>query len=137
MASDNARKQVLYVGPSDREYVQLEEILSGSLWQLCRAVNCEEASEFLSRDEVAIVLSEAQMEDGGWDRLLAGRNAAVPNLIVCSPEPDGTTWTGVLASGGFDVLELPFDEMEVLRTLDVAEWDWNRRRAPLGAAAAG
>ncbi|MEZ5353559.1 MAG: hypothetical protein R2762_13055 [Bryobacteraceae bacterium] len=131
MSSQNGTKQVLYVGASDREFGQLEEILSRSLWSLHRALNCDEAAAMLRRDPVPVVLAE--FENSGWNRLLEQPGGVSPNLIVCAEQAQESTWSGVLASGGFDVLEMPFDELEVLRALDVAEWDWNRR-SPATAA---
>jgi DNA-binding response OmpR family regulator len=132
--SQHDSKRVLYVGRSDREYGQLAEILSGSLWSLERALNCAEARAALDGDAVGVVLAESRLDDGEWERLVESGSGSKPNLIVCSGLGVDCERTRVLARGGFGILEMPFDENEVMRTLDVAEWDWNRRRG-LGLAA--
>ncbi|MEZ5399119.1 MAG: hypothetical protein R2729_05575 [Bryobacteraceae bacterium] len=121
----NDHKQLLYVGDSDLEFRQLADILSHSLWSLQRAIDCAQAAEILGREAVPVVLASGQVDEDSWAGLLERAGAAPPNLIVCSLNDAESV--RMARQKAFDVLDTPFDETQVLRRLDVAEWDWNRR----------
>jgi hypothetical protein len=128
---------LLYAGDSDRNYRDLEWILSSSLWNLHRAVNLGEALDLAGSTELQVVVAEDQIGDAGWNDLLKGLESlcAAPNLIICSERASEGSWKDVLACGGFHLLATPFDELEVLRALDVAQWDWQRRNSAVLVAA--
>jgi hypothetical protein len=130
---------LLYAGDSERNYRDLESIVSNSLWNLYRAVDLGGALELAGRTELQVIVAEDQIGDSGWSDLLKGLEAlgTAPNLIICSDRTNEGSWKDILACGGFHLLATPFDELEVLRALDVAQWDWQRRNSVDFAVAAG
>jgi hypothetical protein len=60
-----------------------------------------------------------------------------PKVIVASRQADDRLWAEVLHLGGYDVLPLPLEVQEVMRTVGMAWLEWKREIAlPVRAMAA-
>jgi len=49
-----------------------------------------------------------------------------PKVIVASRQADDRLWADVLHQGGYDVLPMPLQASEVLRTVSMAWLEWRR-----------
>ena len=104
-----------------KSHLVLSETLHGSLAPL-------------NNLQSGVVISDAELPDGDWKTALnqlASKAVPMP-LIVASRLADDELWAEVLNLGGSDVLALPFDHGEVIRSVSLA---W--RKAQDGNAAAG
>ncbi len=126
MAGAIKTEKILFVGISESDGFSLKKIFLKSNWQPLGVGTCQDALEFLDRHHVPIVLTEAELPDGGWRELLSGMAglSAPPNLIVSSRLADDRLWAEVLNLGGYDMLVTPFEAEEVLRVTLAARHDW-------------
>ena len=101
---------------------RLRAILDGTSRALYRVSNCDEAVLLLDGLNPSVVLVEADFPNGDWKRLLDRmlNLQRSPELIVFSCFADDGLWAEVLNRGGYDVLAVPFDANEVLRTISLA-----------------
>lgn len=131
------RSRMLSVSGDRCDHDSLSEFLDNEVWQLDTATNCREAIKRLQTYRARVVLCEHTLADGTWKELydwLKGAGKEVP-MIVTSRLADEHMWAEVLNLGGFDVLQKPFRENEVIHTVTSALL-YGIRRAP-GVRAAG
>lgn len=139
---------VLAVSPYEEDHACLRMIFSHSNWKIFRALNCREAVDFVSKNSVAVVVSERDLPDGDWKRLLELLSTlpTPPLLVVTAKDADDSLWAEVLNLGAYDVLSKPLDRAEVTRIISLAWLHWKEeleraRRRPVArsasAAAAG
>ncbi len=131
------RSRMLSVSGEGRDHDALSELLDNHVWQLVTAANCSEAILRLRTYRPSVVLCEHSLEDGTWINIydwLRSARKEVP-LIVTSRAADEHMWAEVLNLGGFDVLQKPFRENEVIHTVTSALL-YGLRRVP-GVRAAG
>ena len=125
--------RILQVTPSETDHAFLRSILQHPNWQVHRVQNCSDASAFILRFPLSVVLSEAILPDGGWKEILeqTRHSLDVPNLVVTSRLADDRLWAEVLNLGGWDVLSTPFETAELLRVLFAASASrlWLRHQA--------
>ena len=112
----------LLVTSDDQNEKSLRAILGGSARAMYRVSNCNEAILLLDGLNPSVVLVEADFPNGDWKRLLdcTLNLQRSPELIVFSCFADDGLWAEVLNRGGYDVLAVPFDANEVLRTISLA-----------------
>ena len=124
------RKTVLVVLADEQARASLRRIFGRLAWEIYSARDCREALGYMRDNEVSLVISEDQLPDGDWKRLLheAHGLANPPNLVVCSHTADNRLWAEVLNLGGYDVLPTPFQAEEVARVSDLASQAWQRNR---------
>jgi DNA-binding NtrC family response regulator len=131
---------ILAVSPLLDDHRVLRAIFSPSIWILRGVINVKDALRWLLRDPVPIVICTKDLPDGNWQTLLyaARRLPRPPRVLVAAISPDNQLWDDVGASGGFDVLALPFHEQDVLSTVRMAWESWQRQWAdPPGVSRAG
>jgi DNA-binding response OmpR family regulator len=122
------RPSILSVSPSEEDHA----VLSRALNDICEVVTthtCQEAAEFLCRENVPAIFCERDLPDGSWKYLLSyvGELKDPPALIVTSRLADEHLWAEVLNMGGYDVLAKPFREPEVRHTV---EWALRMKASP-------
>jgi DNA-binding response OmpR family regulator len=136
---------VLAVSPYEEDHACLRMIFSHSNWRIFRARDCHEAIQFASENRVAVVISERDLPDGNWKRLLELLSTlpAPPLLVVTARDADDSLWAEVLNLGAYDVLSKPLDRAEVTRIISLAWLHWKeeldraRRRPMARTASAG
>jgi DNA-binding NtrC family response regulator len=120
-----------------------------SRWRIHNVATCRQAVEYLKEHPLGVVISDENLPDGDWKRLLneTERLPYRPNLIVSASKNDDHLWSEVLNLGAYDMLITPFDADEVFE-VGTAAWRiwWDRielaarrrppAREPLARAAA-
>ncbi len=114
--------RILHVTPSETDHAFLRSVFKHPNWQIHRVQNCDDASAFMLRSPLSVVLSEAILPDGSWKEILeqTRRSLDMPNLVVTSRLADDRLWAEVLNLGGWDVLSTPFEAAELIRVLFAA-----------------
>lgn len=141
-ASQERAVQVLAVSSAEEDVRFLRHLFSHSNWIIHTARGCAEATEFLQRRHIPIILCDFELADGTWrDMLRTLADLAEPALlIVASRTADDYLWAEVLNLGGYDVLMKPYDPQEVMRVISLAWLHWKnlrergRNKQPLLAA---
>lgn len=119
----------IYIGASDGDFWDLNHIFSRRGWVLSLARNREQALAQCSFHKASHVIYEHCPRDRGWidvlDVVSSGEQAQ--SFILASRTADEELWADVLNRGGYDVLLMPFDEVEVWRIISSA-WRYMKRR---------
>ena len=126
--------ELLAILPCVEDRLSLLEIIRHSEWHLVLAETLHGSRAPLNNLRGGVVMCDAELPDGNWKTALnqiAYKAVPMP-LIVASRLADCKLWAEVLNLGGSDVLALPFDHDEVIRSVSLA---W--RKAQDGNAAAG
>lgn len=119
---------ILYVSPFEQDYQYLQRIFGGKVeWNLNYASTLNSGLEAVTRNQITMVICEAELPDGNWRDLLQGltKFPKPPLLIVVSNLVDEKLWEEVLNRGGYEMLMKPFDTIEVRRTIALARLHWN------------
>ena len=128
---------VALVGFDVEDEAALGRILDRGKWKMQRAANFDAALQFLGRGPIPFVLCDRDRKPSVWKELLesfAGLDRP-PLLVVTSRLADERFWAEALNLGAYDVLARPFDEAEVVRTMNMAWLRWQGRKAVRGMAA--
>jgi DNA-binding NtrC family response regulator len=114
--------RVLFVSPRREDAVSISKMLASAGIPCEHVSTCREARQRLARDSWDAVLTEASLEDGGWQDVLAlafdVENS--PPVVVTHRAADDRLWAEALNLGCYDVLAQPFDPGEVQRILTLA-----------------
>lgn len=115
---------LLVLSPDNEDAADLRRIFHHRDW---RVVACR---EFSTSDRLlksaSIVLCERDLPDGNWKNVLNSLSSIdnPPLLIVMSRHADELLWAEVLNLGGYDVLQKPFETVEVMRVVSMARRQW-------------
>jgi len=135
LPDSQAPGEILVAAPEQPDYAALCGILTHPHWKLHHVPNVREARAFLEHQPVAVLFSDTELPDGGWEDVLdeATNSPEPPSMIVFSRLADDRLWAEVLNLGGYDLLETPFHPAEVRRVAHAAWCNWknNRERAVL------
>ncbi|HLJ50074.1 MAG TPA: response regulator [Bryobacteraceae bacterium] len=114
---------LLAVTPYPADQQSLIEILRPHNWNIRTVRTCKEARTYLSHAEADVILCECKLPDGMWRNLLNSLETLSQHLpiVVMSRDADESLWAEVLNLGGYDVLQKPFDQMEVQRVAAMAQ----------------
>ncbi|HUL34039.1 MAG TPA: hypothetical protein VL128_09165 [Candidatus Eisenbacteria bacterium] len=106
------------ISPFEEDHARLQAII-GSVPKLVMASDFSTAKALLESRNIFLVLCERDSNPGTWlDSLEYLQSLSNPPLlIVTSRLADERLWAEVLNLGAWDVLAKPFDDGEVLRTL--------------------
>ena len=109
----------------------LQRMFDDANWKLFTAHTCKAGMAQLHREQVPIVICEAQLPDGSWKDVLSRLAPMLepPRLIVASHDADERLWAEVLNLGGGDLLATPFREAEVGYAIGSAWLDWKYARS--------
>jgi len=129
---------VVLVGFEKEDELSLGRILSGGdgtlspgcHWRIQRAPSIDAMSRSLRLQGIPVVLCNCDLDPSAWKELLelSGGLAWPPKVVVTSRLADERLWAEALNLGAYDVLALPFDGAEVVRTLNMV-WSQGRRTA--------
>ena len=114
--------ELLAILPCVEDRVGLSEIIRHSKWHLVLAETLRGSRAPLNNLRQGVVMCDAELPDGNWKialNELASKAVTMP-LIVASRLADDKLWVEVLNLGGSDVLALPFDHGEVIRSVSLA-----------------
>jgi DNA-binding NtrC family response regulator len=123
---------VLSVSPKQEDHTSLKELLMPWLATIYEA-DCLSCAQELIQSGVGVVMCERDLLGGSWLDILE-LLAGVPNsppLIVTSRLADDSLWAEALNRGAYDVLQKPFDQQELLRTVNLAWLHWHHGQAPI------
>ncbi len=114
---------LLAVSPYPADLQSLGDILRPHNWKITSVKTWKEARTFLSRADADVIMCECKLPDGMWRNLLNSLDTLRqrPPIVVMSRDADESLWAEVLNLGGYDVLQKPFEEMEVLRVAAMAQ----------------
>jgi DNA-binding NtrC family response regulator len=120
---------LLLVTFNDQHEMSMRGILDGTFRAMYRVSNCNEALHVLDGLNPSVVLVEADLPTGNWKRLLdrVSDLQRSPEVIVFSRLADVRLWAEVLTLGGYDLLQVPFEAEEVLRTISMAHGAYARK----------
>ena len=142
-ASTQKRKlEVLTINNDKKDCAALRSIMGHTNWIFHCVPDISRAIQFLEKNLVPVIVCSKQLPDGTWKDVLAAvcRFPNPPDVLVYTAQPDDRFWMEVLSSGGYDLLQIPFNPDEVLRLISLASRKWwddanpLRRPATLKAA---
>jgi DNA-binding NtrC family response regulator len=145
-ASTQKRKlEVLTINSDKKDCEALRSIMVGHTnWIFHCVPSLSKAMQFLEKNLVPVIVCSKELPGGGtWKDVLAAvrRFPNPPDVLVYTAQVDDRLWLEVLSSGGYDLLQVPFNRDEVLRLISLASRKWwddanalNRRPATLKAA---
>ena len=109
---------ILSISPFEEDHARLQAII-GSASKLVMASDFSAAKTLLAGRKIFLVLCECDSNPGTWIDWLEYLESlpTPPLLIVTSRLADERLWAEVLNLGAWDVLAKPFDDGEVLRTV--------------------
>lgn len=127
---------LLAVSPDGSDSQYLRSVFDGRNWNIQRASSVREATRLLNASQPNLILCEKDLPDGSWKDLVreAGGKQYPSPVVVVSRNADERTWAEVLNLGGYDMLQKPFDDMEVLRVVTMASRQGPRSRHAIAAA---
>ena len=127
---------VLFITPHERDVDEVAGILDSADMPMEHAYCLTEAKSRLERNKYKVVLTEAQLQDGGWTDVLCTARRLDPTVqvIVTDPFADVRFWAEAINLGAYDVLAQPFEGSEVVRILSSAS-GLEARQADRAAAA--
>ena len=113
------RSRILFISGRIDDARRLSRMLHGLPLEVSQVATLQQARARLPREEYDVVLTEAELPDGGWlDVLHLAREARQTlEVIVTDPQADARLWSEVLNLGAYDLLAQPFYEPEVRRIL--------------------
>lgn len=127
---------VLCVSASEPDHYSLGHLFSRTKWTLLKACSREEGLRILRAGPVPVVICDCLLPDGCWKDLIE-EAAALPHppvIIVTSRLADDKLWAEVMNLGGYDVLEKPFNQSELVRVVSLAWLAWKNQRQRAAAA---
>ena len=144
-ASTQKRKlEVLTINNDKKDRDALRSIMVAHTNWIFRCVaSLSKAMQFLEKNLVPVIVCSKELPGGGtWKDVLAAvrRFPNPPDVVVYTARADDQLWMEVLTSGGYDLLQVPFNREEVLRVLCLASRKWwdeadaSQRPATLKAA---
>jgi len=141
-SSPNKIVTVLSVSGSDADHLALGHLFRHTKWTLMESRSCRDAAEVLRKHPVPVIICERSLPDGDWKDVLRESSGQPhpPLLIVACRLADDCLWTDVMNCGGYDVLEKPFNQGELVRVVSLAWLAWKdqwQRAGERGINAAG
>ena len=126
-ASTQKRKlEVLTINNDKKDCAALRSIMGHTNWIFHCVPDISRAIQFLEKNLVPVIVCSKQLPDGTWKDVLAAvrRFPNPPDVLVYTAQPDDRLWMDVLSSGGYDLLQVPFNRDEVLRLISLASRKW-------------
>ena len=113
---------ILFVSPFLQDAHALKAALSELSIPVEHVTCLREAGTRLRSRPFRVILTEADLRDGGWkDVLRIAQQASCPaHVIVTHPFADARFWAEAINLGAFDVMAQPFDRSEIHRILQSA-----------------
>lgn len=121
---------VLAVSAEDPDQVSLSHIFESTRWNLRTVSSLTDAVRLISTGLYPVVITDCEFNGGMWVDLLdpCPGYGVRPQLVVASRVADNRLWAQVLNLGAYDLLQKPFDNREVVRTVSLAWLQWKQRQ---------
>jgi DNA-binding NtrC family response regulator len=113
------RSRILFISGSAEDARRLSRMLLGLPLMVEQVATLQQARAKLQAEEYDVILTEAELPDGGWLNVLhlARETTQAVEVIVTDPQANSRLWSEVLNLGAYDLLAQPFYEPEVRRIL--------------------
>jgi two-component system response regulator PilR (NtrC family) len=113
------RSRILLISRRPEDGRRLSGMLHDLPLDVVQAGTLQQARTKLQQEEYDVILTEAELPDGGWLNVLhlAREAPQAVEVIVTDPQADTRLWSQVLNLGAYDLLAQPFYEPEVRRIL--------------------
>jgi DNA-binding NtrC family response regulator len=113
------RSRILFISGRTEDARRLSRMLHGLPLDVSQVATLQQARTKLLLEEYDVILTEAELPDGGWLNVLhlAREAPQALEVIVTDPQADARLWSEVLNLGAYDLLAQPFYEPEVRRIL--------------------
>jgi DNA-binding NtrC family response regulator len=110
---------VLFISPFTEDAARLSEMLRPMPLWLTHVRNLEHARATLQENQYDVILTEADLGEGGWLDVLQLARQFSPNceVVVTDALADGRLWAEALNLGAYDLVAQPFSKAEVQRIL--------------------
>lgn len=114
--------RVLVISPDAAQNRALCRICAAPDWRAREAKDWRESVLVMSRTGADVILCDDHLPDGNWKDVLSvlSELPEAPRLIVLFENASPAEWSEVLNLGGFDVLNKPLEEADVIRALTAA-----------------
>jgi DNA-binding NtrC family response regulator len=119
--------EVLTINNDKKDCAALRSIMGHTNWIFHCVPDISRAIQFLEKNLVPVIVCSKELPGGGtWKDVLAAfrRFPNPPDVLVYTAQPDDRLWMEVLSSGGYDLLQVPFNRDEVLRLISLASRKW-------------
>ena len=118
--------EVLTINNDKKECAALRSIMGHTNWIFHCVPDLSRAIQFLEKNLVPVIVCSKELPGGTWKDVLAAvrRFPNPPDVLVYTTQPDDRLWMEVLSSGGYDLLQVPFNRDEVLRLISLASRKW-------------
>ena len=118
--------EVLTINNNRKDCASLQSIMGHTNWIFHYVPDLSRAIQFLEKNPVPVIVCSKEFPGGTWKDVLAAvrRFPNPPDVLVYTAQADDRLWMEVLSSGGFDLLQLPFNRDEVLRLISLASRKW-------------
>jgi DNA-binding response OmpR family regulator len=109
----------LLVGAEPVSRLVVLDVFRDAGWRLYLARDRKRALEYLEKQPVQVVVTNAEVPNWPWKKALQDlqRMSRPPQLIVSSRLADESLWAEVLNWGAYDLLAEPFQRDEVQRVI--------------------
>jgi DNA-binding response OmpR family regulator len=119
--------EVLTINNDKKDCAALRSIMGHTNWIFHCVPDLSMAIQFLEKNLVPVIVCSKELPGGDtWKDVLAAvrRFPNPPDVLVYTAQPDDRLWMEVLSSGGYDLLQVPFNRDEVLRVISLASRKW-------------
>jgi len=126
----NDRVFALLVHDRPEPFATLKRVLGDLGVETYSAATCQDAKHLISQCKPHIVLTEDNLADGSWIRILRmAEDSDVPlNVIVVGALPDTQKYISVMERGAYDYVAPPFEQEALKFVVRSAALEANHRR---------
>ena len=118
--------EVLTINNNSLDCAALRAVISRTNWVFHCVSDLPGAVQFLKKHFVPVVVCARDLEGASWNDVIDAvrQFPNPPEVLVYTDQPNAAFCLGVLDSGGFEVLAMPFDRDHVLRSVSLACRKW-------------
>lgn len=118
-SAEDSANRVLVVSSAPEDQAALGQLLASHSYPRYQASSVSEASDWLRRRSVRVVICDDELSDGHWQNLweILRRMPVPPVFIVSAYLADERLWAEVLNMGAYDIITKPFRGAEIARVL--------------------
>jgi DNA-binding NtrC family response regulator len=111
---------ILLVSPKGEDRKSLQNLRQD--WFIDSTDTCVNALAALSSNPIEVVVCNEDLGDGNWSDLLRAFSYldSPPPVIVLSKRADEHLWAAVLRAGAYDLLAVPLEPIDAVRTISHA-----------------
>lgn len=131
--ADPKRYRILAVIADPARRNLFQTALRRSQWEVEFSATLWDALAQLDTDPIPVVVCDHDVTGASWKRLVG--QGSLPLVVVASHLADDELWQEVLASGGYDLLPIPFSKADLFRILSVAASFWRNAQVQTGSLA--